>query len=161
MTQPTNGTPADDTINGTAGADNLKGKGGNDTFYLFTGNDAVDGGAGSDTAVFSGRYEDYTVTLKGTGNLKITVVGLGSDAELKKVETIRFSNGSYDVETGVFTPDAPPDTADYSWTTLGVTVDLVANTAAGPEINPPVGTEPIAPSVVNVIGGYDDAGHRG
>jgi Ca2+-binding RTX toxin-like protein len=161
MTTPTNGTPAGETIYGTAGADSLKGQGGDDTFYLFTGSDAVDGGTGDDTAVFSGRYEEYTVTPKDTGNLKITVVGLGSDAELKKVETIEFSDGSYDVETGVFTPDPPPPpvTADYSWTTSGVTVDLVANTATGPDI--PGGSETLAPTIVNVIGGSGADTFRG
>lgn len=105
----------------------------------------------------SGRYEDYLVTLKDTGNLKVSVVGLGSDADLKKVETIEFSNGSYNVQTGVFTPD--PDTADYSWTTSGVTVDLAANTATGPEI--PGGSETLASSIVNVIGGSGDDTFRG
>ena len=105
MSAPIQGTPLQSgtTISGTAGDDKIQAQGGNDTIVMSTGNDTVDGGVGNDVAVFSGRYADYTVTPLGTGNLKIEVVGLGTDAELKKVETLKFSDGSYDVQTGVFT----------------------------------------------------------
>ena len=50
-----------------------------------------------------------------------------------------------------------PTTADYSWTTQGVTVDLVLNSATGPEI----GTEVLLNSIVNVIGGSGNDVLRG
>ena len=65
----------------------------------------------------------------------------------------QFADGTVKATDLPFGEIPSPDTVDYSWTTQGVEVDLVANTATGPEINPPVGSEPVAPSVVNVIGG--------
>lgn len=108
MTGTTSGSNTGETIYGTAGADKLKGLGGDDTFYVYTGNDTVDGGAGNDTVVFSGTRSQYVITPKDTGNQKVTVQGLGSNAELKKVETLKFSDGSYDIASGVFTPDVAP-----------------------------------------------------
>lgn len=101
MAKPIAGTQGGDTLYGTAGNDKLLGHGGDDTFDLTqsTGNDTVDGQGGSDAALFSGRFEDYVVTFKDTGNLKTTVAGHGLNADLKDVETLLFDNATYDVTT--------------------------------------------------------------
>jgi hypothetical protein len=101
MAQPIQGTQSGDTLYGTAAADKLLGHQGNDIFDLThsTGTDTVDGQGGSDTAIFAGRFEDYVLSFKDTGNLKTTVSGHNLTAELKNVETLLFDNATYDVAT--------------------------------------------------------------
>ena len=102
MAKPIQGTKSGNTLNATAGNDKLLGHDGDDIFDFTTtgGNDTVHGQGGMDTAIFRGRYEDYVVSVKDTGNLKTTVTGNSSDVELKHVETLLFDNATYDVRTG-------------------------------------------------------------
>jgi Ca2+-binding RTX toxin-like protein len=59
-----NGNNGSDTLNGDAGDDIINGGSGNDTVTGGTGNDTMDGGSGTgDTAVFSGNWGDYNITL--------------------------------------------------------------------------------------------------
>lgn len=51
------------TIRGTTGNDILSGGIGDDTLIGGLGNDRLSGGDGIDTAVFSGRFRDYTLTF--------------------------------------------------------------------------------------------------
>lgn len=57
---PNSGTDSDDTLPGSNVDDVLFGRGGNDT---------IDGGSGIDTAIFTGRLDDYTVSLEADGSL--------------------------------------------------------------------------------------------
>ena len=107
MPAPINGTQEDDlAIFGTTESDSLKGKGGDDILKGGQGDDDIDGGRGTDTAVFNGVMSDFEITLKGTGNDKLSVVDLfsldgdeGTD-NLKQVEFIQFSDAIYNVKTG-------------------------------------------------------------
>src|SRR6185437_6846167 len=101
MSKPIQGTQTGDTLYGTAGNDKLLGHDGNDIFDLTfsAGSDTVDGQGGLDLAIFAGRFEDYTISFKDTGNLKTTVAGDGLTAALKDVETLQFDNATYDVQT--------------------------------------------------------------
>ena len=101
MATPDQGTQTGDTLSGTTGNDKLLGHNGDDIFDFTNigGNDTANGQGGMDTAVFDGRYEDYVISLKDTGNLKTTVSGGTSTVELKNVETLLFDNATYDVRT--------------------------------------------------------------
>lgn len=101
MAKPVNGTQSSDTLYGTSGDDKLLGHQGDDIFDLTqsAGVDAIDGQGGMDTAIFAGRFEDYVLGFKDTGNLKTTVSGHGLDADLKNVEKLFFDNAIYDAAT--------------------------------------------------------------
>jgi len=101
MAKPIRGTQTGNTLYGTSANDKLLGHQGADFFDLTTssGSDTVDGQGGIDTAIFSGRYEDYSLHFKDTGNLKTVVSGHGLTADLKHVEKLLFDNATYDVAT--------------------------------------------------------------
>src|SRR5689334_429220 len=102
MASPIKGTKGDDnglllpTIVGTAGNDKIQGKGGNDIIKGGQGDDDIDGGQGFDTAVYTGSFFDYDITIKGTGNDKVTVADHianrdGTDS-LKQIEALQFGD---------------------------------------------------------------------
>src|SRR3954470_25079928 len=68
VAQPIKGTQAPNTLGGTDGDDKLMGKDGNDLITGGKGNDDIDGGKGVDTAVYSGNYDQYSITFGGHRN---------------------------------------------------------------------------------------------
>jgi Ca2+-binding RTX toxin-like protein len=101
---------ADGTLDGTldlgsgddvavtgAGDETVLGGEGDDRFIASLGADFFDGGAGTDTIVFSGSAGDYTLTVNGAGNDVYTDnrSGSGSHAtEIANVENVEFDGGS-------------------------------------------------------------------
>jgi hypothetical protein len=75
-----------------------------DTIVLSKANDTVNGGTGSDTAVFSGASTGYTLTKNADGS--ITVSGTGTD-KLFGVETLQFSDTTI-LASAVGTTTPPP-----------------------------------------------------
>jgi Ca2+-binding RTX toxin-like protein len=156
------GTNDADLIDGGNGADTLTGGGGDDTLIGGNGDDTLTGGAGNDTlyggnskdtAVYSGSRSNYLFELLEDGGIRVfDSTGADGDDVVYDVSYFQFADGTVNADDLPFgeIPE-PPVTVDYSWTTQGVEVDLVANTATGPDI--PGGSEPVAASVVNVIGG--------
>ena len=111
------------------------------------GDDDLDGGNGKDTAVFSGVRANYLATRLPDGSIRVQdITGADGTDIVTDVSWFRFADGTVGAEALL---QASSDTADYSWTTQGVTVDLNTNTATGPEI----GTQTLPPSIRNVIGG--------
>ena len=109
----------DDVLSGT-----------NENGYVTSTNDdtndslVIDAGDGTDTVSFGKDIEEYTITTDSTGNVIVTESiqsdsnddGKGDVTELRNVETIEFNDGTYDVQSGVFTsynvaPVAVDDTA--------------------------------------------------
>ncbi len=80
------------------GNDNLNGGGGDDTLHGGGGDDNLDGGEGVDTAVFGGSYTEYHFQNRLT--VKDTVNGRDGVDQLKNVEKITFSEGTYTLVTG-------------------------------------------------------------
>ncbi|RYY44266.1 MAG: VCBS repeat-containing protein [Sphingomonadales bacterium] len=82
------------------------------------GNDLLDGGAGTDTARFSGDRSGYSITVLANGDLQVT----GSDGTdtLHNVERLQFDNGTYVLGSG----------ASYTSTTLAV-ASFGSSAAAG------------------------------
>lgn len=77
--------------------DTITGNAKNNTFTSLGGNDVLDGGDGQDTAVFSGNYDDYTITANGSS---FDVKGPDGTDNLENIEQFKFGDGStYDVES--------------------------------------------------------------
>ena len=80
------GNELDNQFTGNAGDNRLTGK---------AGNDVLDGGGGVDTAIFSGRYRDYSVSRE---NGNVTVQDKKNDRDgkdiLKNVEKLQFKDRS-------------------------------------------------------------------
>nr|WP_279306627.1 calcium-binding protein [Microvirga solisilvae] len=98
---------------GNGGNDTLDGYDGNDLLSGGEGNDLLVGGSGFDTAVFTGKFSDYTITVIAGGGIKITdnrASGDGTDY-LGGVEFALFSDRIYTLPpvppVGPVTPDTP------------------------------------------------------
>ncbi len=98
------GTINNDTLKGSSGDDVINGSEGNDSIISTQGSDEIDGGAGKDKIIFSGNFNDYTITrevfysendaysvneLSITDNRKLS--NNGKD-RLKNIELIEFSD---------------------------------------------------------------------
>lgn len=81
------------TISGAGSMLSAHGGNGNDTIVLGDHGHTVTGGAGMDTAIFSGVRAAYTVaaSTSGTGNSTVTLNGSASDL-LSGIERIQFDN---------------------------------------------------------------------
>jgi Ca2+-binding RTX toxin-like protein len=140
-----NGT---DLVSGDDGDDDLDGGNGADILAGGEGDDSLDGGNGLDTAVYLRQLSSYQFTLLADGSIRVTDLETGDVDTARNVELFVFTDA---IRTAGNLPFTSSDTADYSWTTQGVTVDLAAGTASGPEI----GNQTLV-GIVNVIGGSGD-----
>jgi Ca2+-binding RTX toxin-like protein len=127
-----NGTAGNDVLLGTTGIDIISGLGGDDILRGRASADTLDGGTGTDTATYQGSGAAVTVSLA-------TGTGLGGDAQGDTLVSIENLIGSShdDTLTGdgnANTLDGAAgnsDTADYSASGAGVTVDVGAGTGLG------------------------------
>jgi Ca2+-binding RTX toxin-like protein len=88
------------TLAAEDGDDLLIGSRYNDTLHGREGVDVIDGGAGTDIAVYSGKSADYTVARLPGGFVTITdnrPGGNDGQDTLLRVETARFSDGTLDL----------------------------------------------------------------
>lgn len=122
------GGAGNDVILGGEGDDILFGEAGNDRIWGEAGNDIVDGGEGDDI-------------LAGGAGADVVMGGAGDDT---LVAGIGDGDDVYDGGTG-------SDTYDASATTAGITVDLAAGRAMGPQ----TGSDTLA-NIENVVGGSGD-----
>lgn len=97
-----------DTLYGESGADTLKGGPGDDLLNGGMGNDIIAGGDGFDEAVYALAFENYQIVLQGTSIRISALSGTEGADTVSAVERIRFSDGSYDVATGLFEPGEVP-----------------------------------------------------
>ncbi len=101
------GLDGDDTIDGGAGKDKLLGNQGVDSLRGETGDDILSGGAGNDildggdgkedTAIYSGNFKDYKLTLSKTDKKTVTIAHTGGSGEdgtdtLTNVEFAQFKD---------------------------------------------------------------------
>ncbi|PTN12512.1 cadherin-like domain-containing protein [Nitrosomonas aestuarii] len=123
----------DDTFFGYGGDDNLYGGEGNDILHGGAGDDDIDGGSGIDESVYQGYYADFSITADTYYTYVSDTVGNEGNDRLRKVETLRFADGTYDVASGVFTPalvNAAPVAEDDSAVTAqdtSVIIDVLSN----------------------------------
>ncbi|MBL4691856.1 MAG: tandem-95 repeat protein [Magnetovibrio sp.] len=98
------GGGGDDTLYGGAGSDTLTGNIGNDRLDGGSGVDSVQNGTGLDVAIFNGKQADYTITENPDGSVIVTDnVGMDGTDTLINIETLRFSDGDYDLEQTRYT----------------------------------------------------------
>ena len=76
-----------------ASSNNLIGTDGNDRITPSAGNNAVEGGAGTDTAVYAGARANYTVAKDVNGYVVTDRVGSNGTDSLINVERIQFADG--------------------------------------------------------------------
>lgn len=88
------GTYIENVIGGS-GSDTIKGNDADNTFTGGTGADVMDGGAGFNTAVFSGNAGQYTIAAQGDGSVRIT--GQDGTDTLRNIQQLRFDDGTVDV----------------------------------------------------------------
>ncbi|HKA45805.1 MAG TPA: calcium-binding protein [Burkholderiales bacterium] len=90
------------------GSDNVNGTG-NELDNVLTGNggnNVLDGGAGTDTAIYSGDRSGYTITLHSDGSFTVTGSGAGTDT-LSGIEFLQFVNDRLN-STRTFPAPRPP-----------------------------------------------------
>lgn len=89
-----------ENIIGTIHDDTITGDDKNNTFTGLEGDDTLDGGDGQDTAVFSGNYEDYTITSDDNSvfNVQDDVGSDGTD-NLENIEQFKFKDSTFDVKS--------------------------------------------------------------
>jgi Ca2+-binding RTX toxin-like protein len=143
------GGAGNDSLSGGAGDDHLNGDAGNDILIGGVGADHLDGGEGVDTASYAASTVTVTVNLAtGTGSggdaqgdtlvsIENVTGGQGNDTLLgnSAINTLIGGNGD-DVLRGAAGADhldggAGFDTAVYSESTVGVTIDLFTGTGSG------------------------------
>ncbi|MBX9824727.1 MAG: cadherin-like domain-containing protein [Xanthobacteraceae bacterium] len=132
MAKPIQGTPQNNNpIVGTSKSDKIQGKGGDDVIIGGRGDDSIDGGKGFDTAVFSGSFFDYAISIKGTGNDKVTVTDLVADRDgtdsLKQVEALQFQDVTIRLDqnnAAITRADSAGTDEDHS-----VTINVLSNDA--------------------------------
>jgi len=159
-----------DVLDGGSGADSLSGDDGADTLLGQASNDVLSGGAGGDTLdgganddVLTGEAGTDTLignsgsdTLDGGAEADSLDGGAGADTLIGGVgnDSISGDNGSdtFLASAGdgddAYNGGADTDTADYSVTTAGITVDLAGGTAESGE----TGTDTLA-AIENVVAG--------
>jgi VCBS repeat-containing protein len=97
----------DDVVRGGAGDDALSGNG---------GNDRLDGGTGADTAVYSGRRDDYEAEQLADGRIRISDLRVGAaDGEdlVTGVERFAFAGGTVTLDELLRGPaNRAPEAAD-------------------------------------------------
>ncbi|PLX38238.1 MAG: hypothetical protein C0606_08460 [Hyphomicrobiales bacterium] len=105
------GSDSNDAITGSSDANYLEGRGGSDTLIGGGGNDTLSGGDGVDTAVFTGDWADYDVTVNGDSSYTLVDTRGGSPdgttTVLADVENFQFSDGT--VARADVPNDAPSD----------------------------------------------------
>ncbi|MCB1652227.1 MAG: M10 family metallopeptidase C-terminal domain-containing protein, partial [Alphaproteobacteria bacterium] len=96
------GAEIENVIGGSAG-DSILGNGLDNEIIGGQGDDFLDGAGGTDEAVYSGHYADYTVNVSGgAGTITDNVGSDGTDTVIN-LERLIFANGVF--ENGVFTPN--------------------------------------------------------
>ena len=129
------GTAGNDVITGGAGDDGIFGFGGNDTLSGGGGNDTLNGGGGDDTL----NGDAGNDTLNGGANNDLLNGGAGNDTLNGGAGNDMLNGGDgNDTLVGGYGVDAlnggnGTDTADYSFLSTSVTINLAAGTVTGAE----------------------------
>ena len=80
-----------ENLTGSAYNDVLTGNSGDNVLDGDAGDDTLNGGDGTDTAVFSGKYADYTITPNLDGSVTVSNSVDGTDT-LRSIERLQFSD---------------------------------------------------------------------
>ena len=88
-----------------SGTPTIEGTAGNDTFNIASpGGNHVEGNGGIDTVVYSGLYSQFQIKSSGSELLVMENNNISTLDLLDGVTYIKFSDGTYDAATSIFTP---------------------------------------------------------
>jgi len=95
------------------------------------GMDKIDGGSGSDTVVFSGAREDYTITSLGNDQYVVEHLNDGDDGVnlVEDIETFQFTDGQFSLDDML---DSNPDDGDLM-ATYDITIETGLTDTDGSE----------------------------
>jgi hypothetical protein len=108
-----------------SGNDTIAGNAADNRIDANGGNDVIDGGSGSDTAVFAGVFAAYTLTTLSSNSLR--VVGPDGTDTLTNIERLAF-----DDQTILWSPSTPPSPPPSPPVPTGPQVHWVATLDVGP-----------------------------
>ena len=94
-------------ITGTNASETLYGNYQHNVISGFGGNDTLDGGAGTDTAIFSGNQANYTVRKTGTGYILVDKKGADGTDTLLNIEAIKFTDKTINLTVQAKAASAP------------------------------------------------------
>ena len=114
------GGAGEDTITGNSVANEIWGKGGNDT---------INGGAGVDTAGFTGNYAQYTIA-SGAATVTDSISGRDGTDTISNVEFLKFADLTYNVSTGATSKTLSPSPPSGSIQSSGGNSSAAAAAAA-------------------------------
>ena len=97
----------DDEINSFEGDDYIFSGTGNDIIQGGEGNDYIYAHSGHDTANYLGNYSNYTISNFNNHSQVLDNVNFEGLDKLYGVESINFSDGTYDIATETFTNNGP------------------------------------------------------
>ena len=120
------GDADNDSLSGGSGDDSLYGGTGDDTLVGGTGNDSLNGGDDTDTAVFSGKFSDYTIAYDAHSSIYTITDTAGQDGKdvVTNVEHFQFADGTKDnIHAPTVVTFQPADAA----TGVAVGSDIVLN----------------------------------
>ncbi|WP_419771265.1 MAG: cadherin domain-containing protein [Candidatus Marinarcus sp.] len=128
----------DHVIGGSGNQDILTGKG-DDIIEGGSGNDTIYASRGEDTAVYKGKYSEYTVSTDDEWTyINDSVTGRDGNDKVYETENIQFSDGLYNVATGEFQAGVYVKGITYSDEATivtdedsAITVDVLANDTDG------------------------------
>ena len=101
-----------ENVIGGSGNDSIVGNAANNTLTGGPGNDSIDGIAGDDTARFSGRYSDYSVTQNADGNWTVVDLRAGSPDGTDNLSHIKYLQFQDVTFSGQLAQSAPPNSRD-------------------------------------------------
>ena len=129
-----------DLIDGAGGHDILIGSTGQNSIRGGAGFDEIDGGDGTDRAVFDGNYADYAVT-QGADRITVEALVTGERTDkLYNVEILQFADGQW--ANGTFTAGATDfGDADTTIVTLAASDDAVQASEDTPVTLDPTGND--------------------
>jgi Ca2+-binding RTX toxin-like protein len=115
--------------------DSLTGSDGNNSIEGLGGDDTLDGGLGTDSAVFSGKYADYTVTTSGSSTTVKDNVGTDGTDTLSNIEQMVFADTVKVVTKQVNVTVSPASLSESGSTNLTYTFTRSGDTNSALSVN--------------------------
>ena len=128
-----------ENVEGSNYGDNLTGNGANNQFRGLSGDDTIDGGAGTDTAYYSGTSRDYIITKLANGSYTVQDKVAGRDGKdtLTNIERLGFGDSLFgDLALLANTPPTITSAATASISeNISITTPVYVVTASDPDVN--------------------------
>ena len=128
-----------ENVEGSNYGDNLTGNGADNKFRGLSGDDTIDGGAGTDTAYYTGTLGDYVITKLADGSYTVEdkVVGRDGKDTLTSIEKVAFGDSLIaDLASLANTPPSITSAATVTVAeNISTTTPVYVVTASDPDVN--------------------------